>query len=151
MYQSFNTRNLKATTVDELAESIQVIKTGQLTPAQKRSKLTQIMIKGLKTRALPLGNDFTLTDETEQVIDVTECMITTERQHTDKFNDTCEVGHVEWQYMKSYVGTGKTEWDAYKSTFRDSRKELFKMLEEKQAFFGVNVPMEDKNNPSRCC
>ena len=109
------------------------------------------MLKGMTTRALPLGNDFTLTDETEQVIDVTECMITTEKEHTDELNDTCEVGHVEWQYMKSYVGTAKTEWDVYKSTFKDSRKELFKMLEEKQAFVGVNVPMEDQQNPSRCC
>ena len=72
----------------------------------------------IETRALPLGNDFTLTAATGQTIDVTPCAITIAKPlRMDFLNDNLSVGHVEWQFMKSYFGTDMlNEFDTYLST-----------------------------------
>ena len=76
------------------------------------------MLAMIETRALPLGNDFTLTAATGQTIDVTPCAITIAKPlRMDFLNDNLRVGHVEWQFMKAYFGNDEVnEYDAYLST-----------------------------------
>ena len=73
------------------------------------------MLAMIETRALPLGNDFTLTAATGQTIDVTPCAITIAKPlRMDFLNDNLSVGHVEWQFMKSYYGSDvHNEYDEY--------------------------------------
>ena len=68
--------------------------------------LIQLMTKTLDRRSLPMGNDFTFSEEIDEVIDIDECELTIEdtRSQTAFLNDTCKVGSLEWRYIKAYFG-----------------------------------------------